>query len=207
MKRTILRMLDEAVAKWPTAPVRAAQDRRRVRRRHLRRGSRARPRVRRVAPVGGVPPGRCRGHHRRGQSAVDHERVRPADGRRAYPFPLSIKLLGEEIPFRLNHSGAKAIFTTKNQLKKVLGCFASVENKAIRWCTSTTTRMPRGRRPPRPASPPTADRLRRGPGLPAAPPWPPCQPRSTGPSRRRPRTTRSPSPTPRVPRATPRASC
>ena len=33
--------------------------------------------------------------------------------------PLSIKLLGEEIPFRLNHSEAKAILTTKNQLKKV----------------------------------------------------------------------------------------
>jgi len=46
--------------------------------------------------------------------------------------PLSVKLLGEEIPFRLNHTDAKAIFTTKNQLKKVLGSFGRVENKAIR---------------------------------------------------------------------------
>ena len=37
--------------------------------------------------------------------------------------PLSIKLLAEEIPFRLNHSEARAILTTKNQLKKVLGSF------------------------------------------------------------------------------------
>ncbi len=46
--------------------------------------------------------------------------------------PLSIKLLGEEIPFRLNHSEAKAILTTKNQLEKVLGSFKDVENKAIK---------------------------------------------------------------------------
>jgi long-chain acyl-CoA synthetase len=46
--------------------------------------------------------------------------------------PLSIKLLAEEIPFRLNHSEAKAIITTKNQLKKVLGSFGAVDNKGIR---------------------------------------------------------------------------
>jgi long-chain acyl-CoA synthetase len=46
--------------------------------------------------------------------------------------PLSIKLLGDEIPFRLNHSEAKAVLTTKNQLKKVLGAFGKVTNKAIR---------------------------------------------------------------------------
>ncbi len=45
--------------------------------------------------------------------------------------PLSIKLLGEEIPFRLNHSEAKAILTTKNQLEKVLGSFKDVQNAAI----------------------------------------------------------------------------
>jgi long-chain acyl-CoA synthetase len=45
--------------------------------------------------------------------------------------PLSIKLLGEEIPFRLNHSEAKAILTTKNQLEKVLGSFKDVENQGI----------------------------------------------------------------------------
>jgi len=46
--------------------------------------------------------------------------------------PLSIKLLEEEIPFRLNHSMATSILTTKNQLKKVLGSFRAVDNKAIR---------------------------------------------------------------------------
>ncbi len=45
--------------------------------------------------------------------------------------PLSIKLLGEEIPFRLNHSGAKAILTTKNQLEKVVGSFSSVDDKGL----------------------------------------------------------------------------
>ena len=46
--------------------------------------------------------------------------------------PLSIKLLSEEIPFRLNHSEAKCILTTHNQLEKVLDSFASVESKTIR---------------------------------------------------------------------------
>ena len=46
--------------------------------------------------------------------------------------PLSIKLLEEEIPFRLDHSEARAILTTKNQLKKVLGSFRRTENKQIR---------------------------------------------------------------------------
>ncbi len=45
--------------------------------------------------------------------------------------PLSIKLLGEEIPFRLNHSGSKAVLTTHNQLEKVLGSFKDVDNKSI----------------------------------------------------------------------------
>ena len=45
--------------------------------------------------------------------------------------PLSIKLLAEEIPFRLDHSEAKAIVTTKNQLEKVLGSFDKIANKGI----------------------------------------------------------------------------
>jgi len=45
--------------------------------------------------------------------------------------PLSIKLLAEEIPFRLNHSEAKAILTTKNQLEKVLSSLEKVENRSI----------------------------------------------------------------------------
>jgi branched-chain amino acid transport system permease protein len=35
--------------------------------------------------------------------------------------PLSVKLLEEEIPFRVNHSKAAGILTSKNQLPKVLG--------------------------------------------------------------------------------------
>src|SRR5271157_5317955 len=46
--------------------------------------------------------------------------------------PLSIKLLEEEIPFRLNHSETRAILTTKNQLRKVLASFKSVENSALK---------------------------------------------------------------------------
>ncbi|HOX31881.1 MAG TPA: AMP-binding protein [Spirochaetales bacterium] len=45
--------------------------------------------------------------------------------------PLSIKLLGEELPFRLNHSEARAILTTRNQLEKVLGSFKEVADKSI----------------------------------------------------------------------------
>ena len=46
--------------------------------------------------------------------------------------PLSIKLLEEEIPFRINHSQAVGIITTKNQLKKILGALRAVENKGVR---------------------------------------------------------------------------
>jgi long-chain acyl-CoA synthetase len=46
--------------------------------------------------------------------------------------PLSIKLLEAEIPFRLNHSQAKGVVTTKNQLRKVLGALQAAENKALR---------------------------------------------------------------------------
>ncbi|MBN2874636.1 MAG: AMP-binding protein, partial [Spirochaetales bacterium] len=43
--------------------------------------------------------------------------------------PLSIKLLAEEIPFRVQHSGARAFITTKNQIDKVLSALvqASLE--------------------------------------------------------------------------------
>lgn len=46
--------------------------------------------------------------------------------------PLSIKLLAEEIPFRLNHSDAKGILTTHNQLEKVLTALQSVDDKNLR---------------------------------------------------------------------------
>jgi long-chain acyl-CoA synthetase len=43
--------------------------------------------------------------------------------------PLSIKLLPEEVPFRLNHSGARGILTSHNQLTKVLAACSSVNAK------------------------------------------------------------------------------
>ncbi len=46
--------------------------------------------------------------------------------------PLSIKLLEEEVPFRLNHAGARAVLTSRNQLRKVLGAFRGAENHGIR---------------------------------------------------------------------------
>ncbi|MCX7028128.1 MAG: AMP-binding protein [Spirochaetes bacterium] len=45
--------------------------------------------------------------------------------------PLSIKLLCEEIPFRLNHSESRGVLTTHNQLEKVLGAFTEVEFKDV----------------------------------------------------------------------------
>ncbi len=45
--------------------------------------------------------------------------------------PLSIKLLAEEVPFRLDHSEARAIVATKNQLEKVLGSFPSLERDDV----------------------------------------------------------------------------
>ncbi|MEI6387960.1 MAG: AMP-binding protein, partial [Spirochaetota bacterium] len=45
--------------------------------------------------------------------------------------PLSIKLIKEEIPFRLEHSGSKAIFTTHNQLEKVLGSLGLVKDASL----------------------------------------------------------------------------
>jgi long-chain acyl-CoA synthetase len=45
--------------------------------------------------------------------------------------PLSIRLVEDEIPFRLNHSEARGILTTRNQLKKVLASFAAAENREL----------------------------------------------------------------------------
>jgi long-chain acyl-CoA synthetase len=131
MKRTILRMLDEAAAKWPSAPY------------ALRRTD---------AGYAAVSFGEARERSRefaawllsagfrRGDAAAILAEGSPEWMMGEFGLmmagcvsvPLSIKLLGEEIPFRLNHSEAKAILTTKNQLKKVLGSFGGVTNKAIR---------------------------------------------------------------------------
>jgi long-chain acyl-CoA synthetase len=46
--------------------------------------------------------------------------------------PLSIKLLADELPFRLDHSRSRAILTTRNQLEKVLAALGRTENRDIR---------------------------------------------------------------------------
>ncbi len=45
--------------------------------------------------------------------------------------PLSIKLLQEEIPFRLNHSEAKAVLTTRNQFEKVLASMKQLSDAGL----------------------------------------------------------------------------
>ena len=131
MKRTILRMLDEAVSKWPTAPYALRKtDAGYVAVSFAEARERAREFAAWLLSAG----------FRRGDAAAIIAEGSPQWIMGEFGLlmagcvsvPLSIKLLGEEIPFRLNHSEAKAIFTTKNQLKKVLGCFGRVENKAIR---------------------------------------------------------------------------
>ena len=131
MKRTILRMVDEAASKWPAAPyvlrktdagfvaVSFAEARERAREFAawlLSTGFRSGDTV---AIIGEGSP----------EWVIGDLALMMA---RCISVPLSIKLLGEEIPFRLNHSEAKAILTTKNQLKKVLGSFAQVKNTAIK---------------------------------------------------------------------------
>ena len=45
--------------------------------------------------------------------------------------PLSIKLLPEEIPFRINHSESKGILVSKNTLERVLSVFDKFENQDL----------------------------------------------------------------------------
>ena len=47
----------------------------------------------------------------------------------AISVPLSVKLLPEELPYRFNHAEAKAVFTSKNHLNKILEIDPLVENK------------------------------------------------------------------------------
>lgn len=46
--------------------------------------------------------------------------------------PLSVKLLPEELPYRLNHSECQGIFTSKNHLLKVISILPKVENKEMK---------------------------------------------------------------------------
>ncbi len=50
----------------------------------------------------------------------------------AVSVPLSVKLLPEEIPFRLNHADVQGIFTSKNHLPKVLSILNEVDNKDMK---------------------------------------------------------------------------
>ena len=131
MKRTILQMLDEAASKWGSAPY-----------------------ALRKTDAGYVPVSFAQARERAREFAAwllstgfrkGDALAILAEGSPEWimgelgllmagcvSVPLSIKLLAEEIPFRLNHSEAKAIITTKNQLKKVVGSFGAVENKGIR---------------------------------------------------------------------------
>ena len=50
----------------------------------------------------------------------------------AVSVPLSVKLLPEELPFRLDHSECVAIFVSKNNLKKLLDVVSQAQNKEIK---------------------------------------------------------------------------
>lgn len=45
--------------------------------------------------------------------------------------PLSIKLLAEEVPFRINHAGAKVIATTSNQAAKIAQVYGQFETQPL----------------------------------------------------------------------------
>jgi long-chain acyl-CoA synthetase len=131
MKRTILRMLDEAVSKWGSAPyalrktdagfvaVSFAEARTRAREFAAWLLSTGFHRGDAVAIVGEGSP----------EWVIGDLALMMAG---CVSVPLSVKLIADEIPFRLNHSETKAVLTTKNYLSKVIGSFARVDNKSIR---------------------------------------------------------------------------
>ncbi|MCK5781484.1 MAG: AMP-binding protein [Flavobacteriales bacterium] len=47
----------------------------------------------------------------------------------AASVPLSVKLLQDELPFRLNHSDSKGIFVSKNHLDKVVNIWSQIEKE------------------------------------------------------------------------------
>lgn len=130
MKRTILRMMDEAAAKWGSHPY------------ALKKGSsgwisvsfaESRERARRFA-AWLVSKGFRKGDRLAIAAEGSPEWVMGEIGMLyagCVSVPLSIKLLAEEIPFRLDHSDAMAILTSRNQLEKILASFASLRNKGI----------------------------------------------------------------------------
>ncbi|MCK5908196.1 MAG: AMP-binding protein, partial [Flavobacteriales bacterium] len=46
----------------------------------------------------------------------------------ASSVPLSVKLLQEELPFRLNHSESKGIFVSKNHIQKIINIWEQIES-------------------------------------------------------------------------------
>ena len=119
MKRTVLRMLDEAAERWPSR----AYALRKTDAGYLsfsfaqvREGARA-------FAAWLIGHGFLPGDNLAILAEGSPEWVMAECGilcARCVSVPLSIKLLAEEIPFRLEHSRAKAILTTKNQIEKVL---------------------------------------------------------------------------------------
>jgi long-chain acyl-CoA synthetase len=130
MKRTVLRMMDEGAARWDADSY------------ALKKGasgwisfsfSQARGRSREFA-AWLISKGYGKGDRLAILAEGSPEWIMAESGMlcaACVSVPLSIKLLGEEIPFRLDHSEAKAIITTKNQLEKVLGSFSALANKDI----------------------------------------------------------------------------
>ena len=131
MKRTVLRMLDDAAARWGSL------------------GYAFRKTDAGYSPVSFV---QARKHAREIAAWLLSTGARPGDAfviiaegspewimsefgllmAGCVSVPLSIKLLEEEIPFRINHSQAVGIFTTRNQLGKVLASLQATDNKAVR---------------------------------------------------------------------------
>jgi long-chain acyl-CoA synthetase len=130
MKRTVLRMMDEGAAQWASDPY------------VLRKGdsgwisfsfSQARARSREFG-AWLISKGYVKSDRLAILAEGSPEWVMSESGMlcaACVSVPLSIKLLAEEIPFRLDHSEAKAIVTTKNQLEKILGSFDKIANKGI----------------------------------------------------------------------------
>lgn len=50
----------------------------------------------------------------------------------AIAVPLSIKLLPEEVPFRINHSDSKLFFVSENTLEKVIGQWDKYDSKGLK---------------------------------------------------------------------------
>jgi len=130
MKRTVLRMMDEAASSWASDPY------------ALRKAdsgwtafsfAQARERSREFA-AWLLLNGYCKGDRLALLAEGGPEWVMAEGGMlcaACVSVPLSIKLLAEEIPFRLEHSEARAVCTTKNQLQKVLGSLSSLEDRTV----------------------------------------------------------------------------